>query len=574
MSRLLLFALIAVPACGPRPVPTPEPGPQAKTEKPRLAVLVVFDQMRGDYPSRWRELYGKDGLVRLTDGGAWFQNCHYPYANTLTAAGHATMSTGAVPAVHGVIANDWYVPGPGNTQNAVTSMRFEQVPPVTAKPKPNDKPRQGGTPELLLAPSFGEALKKATAGLGKVVALSLKPRSAILPAGRRDGKSGPDAVYWADNEGRFVTSTYYRDAPHAWVRELNASGLSLSWMGKEWTRLRPDVDYDRHAGPDDGEGEGVKDLLTRTFPHAFDGGKKKDKAGYIDQLGRSPMGSEWLLAAVKKAVEAEGLGTRDVPDFLSVSFSSNDLVGHAFGPDSHEVLDATLRADLIVRDLLGFLDEKVGAGRYVLVMTADHGICPLPEASRGRKIDAGRIPIEKFMETANAMLEARWPGPPTKKTPKWIEASPSLMLYLDRKIIATRGAKPDEVAETLAKWLPTQPGIQAAYTHSRLSGEMPQEDAIGRMVQASFHPDRSGDVMLVLKPHYLFSDKELRGTTHGSPHPYDTWVPLVAYGAGVKPGVREGRVSPQAAAVILAAGLGIAPPAKAAVEVPHGLFAE
>jgi hypothetical protein len=580
MARLLLLALLAVPACGPSaaPRPEPKPGPEPKPRKepptPRLAVLVVFDQLRGDYLPRWRPLFRKDGFVRVMDDGAWFSDCHYPYVNTMTGPGHASIATGALPSVHGIVANEWYVPGVGNTQYCAGSSRYEQVPPSTEKLKPGRIPTSG-SPEPLLAPSLGEALKKATKGKGKVVALSLKDRSAILPAGRRVDGLAPDAVYWVDKDGRFVTSTYYRDAPHAWVKELNASGLAMSWLGKEWTRLRDDIDYDKHAGPDDCEGEGVKDLLSRTFPHRFDGGKKKepDRADYMKQVAASPMGNDLLMACVRKAIDAEGLGSRDTPDFLSVSFSSNDLVGHAWGPDSHEVLDVTLRSDLIVRDLIGLLDEKVGKGRYVLALTSDHGICPLPESPGSKEKGAQRVMMARLMDAADALLDSRWPGPTSReRPPQWVEAMQSNMVFLDRRILSNRGVKPEEAAEVLAKWLPKQPGILAAYTHAQLSGELPKDDAVGRMIQASFHPDRVGDVFVSLKPYCLW-DRYSSGTSHGTLHPYDTHVPLIVYGARVKPGERKERSSPLAAAAILAAGLKIDPPAQASARVPEGLFA-
>lgn len=554
-----LLCLSLTPCGGQARVRPPE------KRRPRLAVLVVFDQMRGDYLVRWRDLFEKDGFRRLTDGGAWYQDCHYPYANTMTGPGHATISTGCSPDVHGIVANDWYDLAEHRPAYCVGSPRHEQVPPPT---KPG-KAKGSAAPTRLLAPTIADALKLATHGKGKVVALSLKDRASVLPG----GASKPDAVYWVDREGRLVTSTYYRASVHPWARQLNSSGLAMKWMGKKWERLRKDLDYDKHAGPDDAEGEADKAPFTRTFPHLLDGGPKKDKSVYLGALATSPFGNDLLLEAVRRAVEGEKLGRGDEPDFLSISFSSNDLVGHAWGPDSHEVLDITLRSDLIVRDLLKMLDDKVGKGNYVLVLTADHGICPLPEASSKKGRDAKRISPKLLFGSAQAMLDRKWPAKGGEEGGPWIESAGSTMVYFSRPELKSRGVKLEDAARELAKWLPTQPGIQAAYTAEQMKGKLPPKDQLARQVQRSFYPARSGDVLFASKPYYLIGSYRT-GTNHGTPHPYDTHAPLVVYGAGVKPGVRKERVSPEAAAVILAAGLGIKPPAKAAVKVPAGLFTE
>ncbi|MGL4555298.1 MAG: alkaline phosphatase family protein [Gemmataceae bacterium] len=548
-------------------------GRPAPPRKPKLAVLVFFDQMRGDYLSRWAGLYEKDGFNRLTGDGAWFTDCHYPYANTMTGPGHATCSTGCSPDAHGVVANDWYDPKAGKEQYCAGSVRYRQVPPPLplsqaeeAKLKKKEEPT-GATPEWLLAPTLGDALKAATGGKGKVVALSLKDRSAVLPAGKR-----PDAVYWADRDGRWVTSTFYRDKVHPWVDEMNHSTLGLSWLNTKWTKLRPGSDYARHSGPDDGPGEDKGASQGVSFPHPFDGGPKKLLSSYYGAVANSPAGNDLLLEAVRRAVVAEKLGQGDHPDLLSVSFSSNDLVGHTWGPDSQEVLDVTLRSDLIVRDLLRFLDEKVGKGNYVLAMSADHGICPLPEAMRVKGVRAARVSPKSFFADAEKHLSARFPAnDPTadgKKPTAWFAKTVSNMAYFNRAVLKARGTTPAEASRELVKWLVKRPTVEAAFASEDLATA---DGQIAERVRRSYRADRSGDVTVVLKPYHFFSTS-LAGTTHGSPYPYDTHVPLVAFGAGVRPGVRKERVTPEAAAVILAEGLGIAPPAKAAVKVPAGLF--
>ena len=230
-------------------------------------------------------------------------------------------------------------------------------------------------------------MKAATSNRSRVVALSLKDRSAVLPAGRR-----PDACYWFDSKtGDCVTSTYYRERPHAWVDEFNRARPVDRFFGKDWERFRTDIDYVKHSGPDDVAGEGTGIAQGRTFPHPMTGGLKQPGRAYYEALANSPFGNDVLLDVAKLAVEREELGKRDDPDFLSISLSSNDLVGHTWGPDSQEVLDITLRSDRQLTEFLGFLDEQVGKGKYLLAITSDHGVCPLPELASAAGKDAGRI---------------------------------------------------------------------------------------------------------------------------------------------------------------------------------------
>ncbi len=326
------------------------------------------------------------------------------------------------------------------------------------------KTPKGVSPERLLAPTVADALKKATGGKGCVVALSLKDRSAVLPGGRR-----PDACYWLDAvNGEFVTSTYYRDRLHPWVDEFNRSGAIDAWLGKQWTHLRMDLDYEKNSGPDDGGGEGTL-LFGRTFPHSLGVDLLKLKAAYYAALYNSPFGNDVLLKLARRAIAAEKLGKHDTADLLCLSFSSNDAIGHCWGPDSQEVLDVTLRTDEIIKDLLTYLDRQVGAGRYVLVLTADHGVCPLPEAARRRGEDAGRIDPTILLKRAEAFLGDTFQVPAEEK--RWVEASAGPWLYLNRGLMTRHHLKPSAVEAALAGWLKKQPGVQSVYTrHPAVGG--------------------------------------------------------------------------------------------------------
>ena len=570
--RLIATVLLALAFSHPCPADPPV--------KPKLAVLVVFDQMRGDYLVKWADLFGPDGFRRLETEGAWFTNCHYPYAMTATGPGHASMLSGCSADRHGIVANSWYDRNEAASVNCASSQRYERVPPAPktveppaeVKDKPNEKkdgedgeakPKGFGAPVRMLAPTLGDAIKVATSGKGRVFGLSLKDRSALLPSG-----ANPDGCYWFD-KGTFVTSTYYRDRLHPWVAAFDAGKTYDRWYGQAWGKLKADLDYARFSGADDVDGEGKGAGQGRTFPHPM-GVKKTLGSEYYNALANSPFGNQMLLDLACRAIIEEKLGQRDVPDLLVVSFSSNDLIGHCWGPDSQEVLDVTLRSDGIVRDLLACLDKNVGKGRYVLGLTADHGICPLPELTRHDGKASSRLIALGMFSAAEQHLRDTFGMVGGDKT-RWIEAANEGGVYLNLRALAAHGLKRDEVAGALAKWFAEQPGLLSAYTREKLLGEIPASDDIGRRVKKSFHPDRSGDVILVVKPYHFISGLKT-GTTHGSPHPYDTHVPLIVFGPGVKAGQRSDRVTPQALAASLARALGISAPAKAEAPVPERLF--
>ncbi len=536
---------------------------------PRLAVLVIFDQMRGDYLSRWQRLFGPGGFRRLQTEGAWYPDCHYPYADTVTAAGHASVLTGCSPAVHGIIANDWYDRASGENVGCVAFSRYTRVPPPTTEitlTSSGKKELAGCSPERLLTPTLADVLKEATGGKARVVSLSLKDRAAVLPAGRK-----PDACYWFDpTAGIFVTSTYYRNRLHRWVAEFNRDRPADHWFGQTWQRLLPNLDYVRYSGPDDVIGEGTGFRQGRCFPHPMTAGLKAPGKLYYQALANSPFGNELLLKLAERALDAEHLGAGDVPDLLCLSFSSNDIVGHCWGPDSQEVLDVTLRADEIVQKLLAHLDSTVGNGRYVLVLTADHGVCPLPEVARAQGKEAGRVSGPLLAANAEAFLNQRFGQ--KGGSDRWLDSRADLSLYLNRRLLSARGLQSVEVEDALAGWLKKQPDVLTAYTRTQLLKGLPEDDDIGGRVRRSFHPERSGDVAVVLKPYHLLALPLLTGTNHGSPHPYDTHVPLLVYGPGINRGTQEGSITPQATAAILARALGIRPPSRAEAPVPEGLF--
>src|SRR5262245_58636826 len=547
--------------------------------KPKLVVVVVIDQLRGDYPLRWHDCFGPEGFRRLERDGMWFTNCHYPYASTQTGPGHASMLTGCSPNRHGIVANEWFDRASGELVYCASHARFQDVysfppPPEVKKtaaddddsPKGKDKPPKpagAGCPERLLVPNFADALKDATGGRAKVFTASLKDRSAVLLGGRN-----PVGCYWfSSRTGDFATSTFYRDRPAAWVTIFNKSKPADRWFGARWERLRCDLDYGALAGPDDvaAEGIGIVKLQGRVFPHPMNAGLKEPGREFYDTLYTSPFGNELLLDFALCAIDKENLGRGEVPDFLGLSFACNDSIGHVYGPDSQEVLDVTLRSDLILRDLMTALDRRVGVGNYVIAVSADHGVCPFPELSVARGIDAQRLDPKALVRDAPKHLNSVFGI--TDEKAIWFEKEIFPWFYLNRKMIAARGLSENAVADALADWLRKQLWVQAAYTRQQLSGALPSEDLLGQTIQRSFHPERSGDVGVITKPYYLVYQTKT-GTSHNSPHSYDTHVPLMVMGPGIPAGRRDERVTPQSIAAILAQTVGIPPLALAEAPVP------
>ena len=299
----------------------PPPVPKPPVPKPKLVVVCVIDQLRGDYPLRWKAQMGPGGFRRIMEQGTHFTNCHYPIAYTVTGPGHATIATGALPAVHGIIGNNWYDNNLAEMVYCATSSRHKNFPE-----KPGAK-KTGGSAERLLVPTIGEALKDATNGKSKVIALSSKDRGAILLAGAKS-----DGCYWWDTEtGLLGSSTYFGNALPGWVTQWNQKGVAKQWLGTSWERFRPEIDYTGLSGPDEilGEGEGANKKQGRVFPHPF---PKELGKEYYNAVYASPFANEVLLSASFQAIESEQLGQHDSTDLLMLSFSSNDLVGHSWGP--------------------------------------------------------------------------------------------------------------------------------------------------------------------------------------------------------------------------------------------------
>ena len=519
--RLLALVFAAVPlvgCAGQTPSPTTAATPPAGG-KPTLIVVLVTDQMRTDYLQRAApHLTG--GLRRLTTEGAWFTEAAYPYLNTITCAGHSTIGTGALPYNHGMVLNAWHDRGTGRDRACTSDPDVKNIG-YTGTPTGGDSAR------WLLVPTLGQRVREAG---GRSVAMSLKPRSAITLGGQ-----GATSIVWLDDRQGWTTSTAFTKAPLPWLQEFITSHPIAADAGKTWQRALPAAAY---AGPDDATGERFPQGWTRTFPHPLN---KSAGTEFMSQWTRTPFADEYLARMAMASVDALQLGQRGSLDFLAVSFSTLDLVGHQFGPASHEVQDIVVRLDRSIGMLLDHLDARVGRGRYVVGFSSDHGVAPMPEQTSA----AGR---QASTQTVAAIDKALVPilGPG-----KYAQQSVYTDLYLVPGVLDKLKANPQATTAVLDA-LRALPGVEHAFRADDVATEAARrsEDPVKRAAALSHHPARSGDLIIVPKQHWLLSTSS--ATTHGTLYPYDQRVPVLFYGPGVKAGQRTGRATPADIAPTLA----------------------
>jgi predicted AlkP superfamily pyrophosphatase or phosphodiesterase len=510
-------------------------GPEAAAQtpprvRPKLVVVIAVDQLRADYMERFRPYFGPGGFNLFLQRGANFAQARYEHSTTSTCPGHAVILTGSYGQVNGIIANDWYDVKRGRetycAEDSTTTLIGSSQP--------------GRSPRNLFGATVGDALKMNTGGQSRVVTVSAKDRSAIMLGGHLG-----DAAYWIVDT-LFVTSTYYRSDLPAWAREFNAGHPIAKYFGRKWERVLPAAAY-AGMGPDDEPPERDEAGLGRVFPHPVTDGEAFD---------RSPFLNEVTAEFAMRAVTAEGLGKDTIPDLLGISFSANDRVGHTFGPESHEVMDVTVRLDRLLARLLGFLDRTVGRGNVLVVLTADHGVAPMPETlARLHPGTAARRLHPAVIDTAvTAAMVARYGAAPA---PGWISYHDTPLLYLNRSALAARRISLEEAQEVARAAVLSVPGVHEALTFAELV-RLRDAGAESGAVR-SFHPARSGDVYYRLEPYWQSTD-DSTGTDHGSGWLYDQRVPVLWHGPGVVPGTYQGAAAVADIAPTLSAFLGLIEP--------------
>jgi predicted AlkP superfamily pyrophosphatase or phosphodiesterase len=532
-------------------------------KRPRLVVLIVVDQFRYDYLTRFGDLFTSRGIGRLMRDGANWTEANYDHIPTYTAPGHATFMTGAWPSETGIVGNDWFDPDAGKK---VTSVTDDATLMLGGRPD-----QKGKSPRRLLCSTVGDELRLTDNDRSKVIGISAKDRSAILPAGRH-----ANAAYWFNTDnGNMVSSNYYFSEVPRWVANFNSSRMVDKWFGARWDRLLPSEDeYLKRAGKDDVPWENLdkssKD--TNAFPHVITGGASAPSRAFYRALDYTPFSNDLLVAFAKEAITNERLGADDDTDLLSVSFSANDYIGHRFGPYSQEAMDISLRVDRQIGSLLDFIDARVGLANTIVVFSADHGVSPVPEQAALMNLPARRPSKDELLKLVQDGLRARYARKdrPADDYLRTFGSEAGLInnnFYLNRTALARDGIDLDECENVVGEAAMRMPGVSRYFTRAQLEkSPPPMSDAVARRVHHGFNPKRSGDVIIVLEPYNILftlpddpTDSRLT-TTHGSGYSYDTHVPLIIMGKGFAAGNYAQAASPADIAASLANALNIQSP--------------
>jgi len=542
-TKKLVFLSIALLVLLSSASPTPA------ANSPRLVLQITVDQLRGDLPGRFANRLPDGGFRYLMEKGTWYMDAHYLHANTETAAGHASLATGADPSRHGIVANDWIDQKTGEFVYNTEDKRHH----IIGK---DPKAHEGVSPLKLLASTISDELLVHNGGRSRAFSVSVKDRGAILPGGHA-GK----AFWFSKSNGAFVTSTYYYDDYPEWVKEWNGAKPADAFKDKTWDLLH-DQDSYIFGEMDDRPYEADLKPLGRVFPHSLGG----DTKYFYLILTLTPIGDELTLDFAKALIKNEKLGqnAHGVPDYLQISFSSTDYIGHLFGPSSLETEDNILRLDRTLADLFKFIDAKIGLDQTLIVLTGDHGAPEAPEYMAEQGLSTGRFAFDWFKNE----------GPLTESLQKkfgrsdFIAGHSHPYLYLNLDAIASAGLNVADVERFVADELIKIPGIAYAQTRSDLLAGRITESPVQNQIRRSFHPTRSGNIHIVPEQYwFLHSTEEAEkmgiesiAAIHGSPWAYDTYVPIFFAGSKVPAQIIRRRVSPIDIAPTITSYLGVKPP--------------
>jgi predicted AlkP superfamily pyrophosphatase or phosphodiesterase len=532
-------------------------------DKPKLILQITVDQLRGDLPTRYYDRLGEGGFRYLWESGIVYRDAHHAHANTETIVGHATLATGAHPSNHGMVGNLWFDRETGFTTYNVEDADYTLLTKgasVDASTEIDPTQRaarsDGRSPAAMLVTTFSDELRSNTGGEAKVIGVSVKDRGAISMAGH----SG--TAYWFSKaNGEFVTSTYYLDDYPGWVNAFNEAKPAQQFANTTWQLLH-DQDSYRFGDSDDRAWETDVGGFGRTFPHSFGDGSSKY---FTTWLTLSPPGDKLVLDFAKQALVEEQLGQDAVTDYLSVSFSSTDYVGHVFGPSSLEAEDNILRLDRTLAELLAFVDEQVGLDNTLIVLSADHGGPDTPGYLNSLNIPAGYVDPDSWDKAAAiARIKKAF-----KIDGDLIAAYDHPYVYFSDAVKNNAKIDQDALEAAVVEELLKFQGVSLAVSSSALRrGNLPDTD-LYRAVVNNFNAKRSGEVFIVFEPNWFINDMEglTVASTHGSPWRYDTYVPIVFAGSGLTAQTVDRRVQTVDVAVTLSAYMDIKPPS-GAVGIP------
>ena len=483
---------------------------EANFERPKLVVGIVVDQMRYDYLIKFRNKYGENGFKKLMNNGYNLENVHYNYIPTYTAVGHTSIFTGTTPTNHGIISNNWYDKYEKKSIYCVDDDTYETVGAKTGGKK---------SPYRMLTTTIADQLRLAQNMKGKSIGISIKDRSAILPAGHT-----ANAAYWFEggDEGKFISSTFYMHELPNWVKEFNNSGKANNYLNQTWDTYY-DIKTYTETIADNNNYEGLFNGKEQpTFPYNLK--ELRTKNDNFSLLKAVPFGNSIVTDFAEATIIGEQLGGSDYTDFLSISYSSTDYVGHQFGVDAKELEDTYIRMDKEIERLILFLDKHVGTNKYTLFLTADHAAVEVPAYLNSLKIPGGYFDSSAFTETLNAFMKSRF------NSTELIENISNYQIYLNKEKLKSLNLDSNNVSQIIADEIKNVYKTVTGHTLQTTNFDM----GVLQTLQNGYNQKFSGDVLFVPNPSTITYDKT--GSTHGSGYSYDTHVPLIFYGKGIKKG--------------------------------------
>jgi predicted AlkP superfamily pyrophosphatase or phosphodiesterase len=528
MKKLILVSLVLIPFFT-----------SAQKQKPKLVIGIVVDQMRYDYLTRFWDKYGDNGFKKLVNEGFNCKNANYNYMPTYTGPGHASIYTGTTPENHGIISNTWYNKVANNSMYCTRDYLANTVGSISVNGKMS--------PKNMLGTTITDELKLATNNKGKVIGMSIKDRGAILPAGHK-----ANAAYWYDggNIGQWISSTFYMNELPKWVQKVNKTNSDDKYLNSKWETLLPIEKYTESL-PDNNPYEGkFKTETAPVFPHDLPA--LRDSNHNYSLIKSTPYGNTILKELALAAIEGEDLGKDEFTDFLAVSFSSPDYIGHKYGPMSIEIEDTYLRLDKDLEEILNYLESNFKKEDVLVFLTADHGAVHVPQFLMDNHIPAGYFDNAKLIKNLKAHLKKEY------DTDTLIMNISNYQVFLNHEYINKNNWNLAAIENAIAHFLLTQKGIAKAVTASSLKATEFNERILAN-TQRGFHQGRSGDILYVLESGWIPAGYPT-GTTHGSPYNYDTHVPLIWYGAEIKKGQSDDFIIIPDIATTIAALLEIQPP--------------